>query len=398
MADNGVFFLSETVVGLQAQLNCLRRAATSLQLTVNMNKSNIIVFRKGGYLSARERWAYNGVAMPVVNVYKYLGIIFTTSLSFVSGCRDLTSRGKRALVYAMKRLSHLGNTSFKLFIKIFDAQVQPIMQYGSELWGMNKAAQDCESLHLFALKKFLGLSMRTPNDLVYGETNRYPVYINSAVQCLRYWFKLLEMEARRIPKKAYNMLFELDSKGKINWVTDMRTCLYKYGFGDVWLCQGVGNKNVFIRIFRQRLIDCRWQMWTDHVENSDRFSIYRSFCISHEVKSYLTLNMDRHLLNTLVRFRLGVSALFTHYYRYRNVGDNDLLCPLCKESEEDEMHFVLCCPALREIRDKFIASKYFQKPCMFKFIMLMSSEKRTDVQSLSRFLHKAFKFREIAMS
>ena len=27
--------------------------------------------------------------------------------------------------------------------------------------------------------------MRTPNDLVYGETNRYPLFVNSAVRCRR---------------------------------------------------------------------------------------------------------------------------------------------------------------------------------------------------------------------
>ena len=43
----------------------------------NMSKSNIVVFRKGGYLGARERWTYD-VVLPVVNVYKYLGVLHET--------------------------------------------------------------------------------------------------------------------------------------------------------------------------------------------------------------------------------------------------------------------------------------------------------------------------------
>ena len=58
LADDLVL-LSETVVGLQTQLNSLHRTAASLQLKVNMSKSNVIVFRKGGYLGARERWTYD---------------------------------------------------------------------------------------------------------------------------------------------------------------------------------------------------------------------------------------------------------------------------------------------------------------------------------------------------
>ena len=58
-----MILLSETVIGLQTQLNCLFNAASRLQLKVNMNKSNIVVFRKGGYLGARERWIYDGCMM-----------------------------------------------------------------------------------------------------------------------------------------------------------------------------------------------------------------------------------------------------------------------------------------------------------------------------------------------
>ena len=74
--------LSESVIGLQTQLNSLARASNSLRLRVNMSKSNVIVFRKGGYLGERERWVFNGTAMPVVNAYKCLGIYFSTKLSF----------------------------------------------------------------------------------------------------------------------------------------------------------------------------------------------------------------------------------------------------------------------------------------------------------------------------
>ena len=62
-----MILLSETFIGLQTQLNSLFSAASRLQLKVNMNKSNIVVFRKGGYLGARERWVYGDCMMKVVN-------------------------------------------------------------------------------------------------------------------------------------------------------------------------------------------------------------------------------------------------------------------------------------------------------------------------------------------
>ena len=44
-----IILLSETVTGLQTQLNSLCHAASDHKLKTNMNKSNMIVFRKGGY-------------------------------------------------------------------------------------------------------------------------------------------------------------------------------------------------------------------------------------------------------------------------------------------------------------------------------------------------------------
>ena len=78
--------------------------------------------------------------------------------------------------------------------------------------------------------------------------------------------------------------------------------LFQYGFGFVWINQGVGRMNEFIRSFRERLIDCTWQDWEDHVQTSDRFSMYRSFnSILHCTKTYITMNMDRHLKHIMTK-------------------------------------------------------------------------------------------------
>ena len=128
-----MILLSETVIGLQTQLNSLFSAASRLQLKLNMNKSNIVVFRKGGYLGARERWVYGDCMMKVVNSYKYLGICFSTRLSFYHACQDLVSRAKRAQLCIMSKLYRIDCNSINVFLKICDAQVQPIVLHGAEI-------------------------------------------------------------------------------------------------------------------------------------------------------------------------------------------------------------------------------------------------------------------------
>ena len=65
--------------------------------------------------------------------------------------------------------------------------------------------------------------------------------------------------------------------------------------GFLCLNQGVEKMNQFLHIFRERLIVCRWQEWHSHVETSDRFNVYRTFCTIHDTKTYLKMNIDRHL-------------------------------------------------------------------------------------------------------
>ena len=108
-----------------------------------------------------------------------------------------------------------------VFFNLFDAQVQPIVLYGAEIWGIGQTSRLIEKLHLFATKKLLGVGMRTPNDLVSAEPGRYPIYVNAHTRYVRYWLKLTRMGVNRLPFKAYKMLCDLDERGKRNWVSVM---------------------------------------------------------------------------------------------------------------------------------------------------------------------------------
>ena len=50
-----VVLLSDTATGLQNQLDTLSRKSFELGLSVNTNKSMVVVFRLGGHLAGRER-------------------------------------------------------------------------------------------------------------------------------------------------------------------------------------------------------------------------------------------------------------------------------------------------------------------------------------------------------
>jgi uncharacterized protein YacL (UPF0231 family) len=394
MFADDVILLSNTVCGLQTQLNILHETANKLGLVVNLEKSNIVVFRNGGHLAATERWKYGEHVMTVVNMYKYLGVFLSTRLSFSHAMNDAACRAKKGVVCILRLLWSLGEKLPDLFFKLFDCQIQPILNYGAEIWGLVANIKTIEQVHLFALKRFLNVSVRTPSDLVYGETGRYSLKVNICMKCVRFWLRILKMPPNRLPYKAYKMLLYLHEQNKLTWASNICFFLYEHGFRDVWDAQGAGDETLFLKSLKERLIDTFITNWTGNLQNKERFLFYSTFKSSFQISSIL--NDVKHILarNYLIRLRLGVSQLKTHKLRFAvNATYEDLVCPMCKGDVESEVHFLLVCPAYDSIRMQFIPKKYYNNPCLFKVTMLMASETKTIVLGLCNFVRHAFEYR-----
>ena len=160
----------------------------------------------------------------------------------------------------------------------------------------------------------------------------------------------------------------------------------------------MGCLNAFIREFRQRLIDMRWQIWDDHVNTSDRFSLYRQFKTLACVEPNIMLNLNRYIRYTLTRFRFGVSDIKVHRSRFKLYNVDELKCPLCLSAVENEVHFVLCCPAFEDLRHEFIESKYFNNACEFRLALLLATQNERTLKNLALFLYKAFSRRKTLLS
>jgi hypothetical protein len=188
----------------------------------------------------------------------------------------LVLKGKKAVFYLNSLFGKCKDMGKEAFFKIFDAKVQSILLYSSEIWGL-KRLESIEKVHLLACKRFLGVPLKTPNRMIYGELGRFPLYINSAIRCIKYWFRLLTLPENRLPKQAYNMLLSLDRNGKQCWVTQVKEILCTSGFAYVWNNQGVEHVLPFLKQLRQRLIDMYCQEWSATLRDKDRYSDYRLF-------------------------------------------------------------------------------------------------------------------------
>ena len=384
-----VVLISTTPTGLQNQLDNLVHVSNLLRLKVNTEKTKILVFRKGGHLSLGESWFLDGTRLEVVNQYKYLGYVFTTKLSTKATLDDLAVRGKQKGAQVLKTLWSLRSLNTKVFTSMFDAQVQATLLYGSEIWGLRKNPE-VEGTHTFVCKKYLGLDLRTPNHMVYGDLGRFPLSINSSIRSIKYWLTLCKMEEDRLPKQAYRMLLISHIKGGRNWAENVRNCLYQFGFGFVWINGGVANVKYFLHQLKQRMKDCFLQEWNAKNTSSERYKWFSTIKQNHGLENFLNVLDIKKFRDVYIRFRFGINDLRCNK-RFDNINDTN--CPFCGVTENEE-HFLLLCPTYHQLRKKYLEPyiKYRWNVKTCKYLMQGSDYKIT--RSTAMYIFYALRFRE----
>ena len=169
-ADDIVVF-ANTPEELQRGLNLLNEYCKRWKLTINVAKTKILVFRKGGILPRNIAFTYYGVPLEIVKSFKYLGIVFTVCGSFSEAHNTLAGQAQKAIFKLNKYLYKFTFISPRHKFELYDKLITPILNYGSEVWGFAKT-NAIERVHMQFCKKVLGVKKSTQNDFVYGELGR----------------------------------------------------------------------------------------------------------------------------------------------------------------------------------------------------------------------------------
>ena len=136
-------------------------------------------------------------------------------------------------------------------------------------------------------------------------------------------------------------------------------------------------------------MDCHTQNWYGHLINSQRFEMHRDYKACFATEIYLVLDLNKHVVNALTRFRMGLLITDPHKNRYKCLSPPKLTCPLCKTSVETDIHFLLVCSTYEDLRAQLIPPKYFRNPCLFRFVSLMKTQNQEHLRNLAIFIYKA---------
>ena len=220
---------------------------------------------------------------------------------------------------------------------------------------------------------------------VYGETGRYPLYINRYVRMVKYWGNVLKTD-NIIMKTMYNDMLEKQKNGQKNWASQIKNILDMYGFSYVW-----NNQKTFD--FKKIGYLIKIELLTTFCKNGMQLLLLHPQLLCTNFfkpqlcyESYLD-QLSVKNIKLLAKFRLSSCKLNAITGKYKN-NDNNKLCKMCDLNDiEDEFHFVLVCPKYLILRQKYIKPYFYKKPSVYKLCQLLSSN-RNSLTNLCKFFPK----------
>ena len=242
-----IVLLSRAPIGLQSSLDMLHAFCDRQGLTVNLKKTQVVVFNDCSHLAtymASEQFTYMGTQLDKVEQYSYLGIIFHRKADFKAAVEVLAVAARKAMFGMMRRCAMMGITNSQLKCQLFDTLVLPVLTYGCEVWGtqyMHSGCEVLEKVHKLFLRKLLGVRNSTANFMMYSEVGRLPLQFVWQKHILKYYNRMVEFGeagSTRLLMSAYRWVSSQHAV-KHSWTAQLQQWITTNGAEDPAPREGV---------------------------------------------------------------------------------------------------------------------------------------------------------------
>lgn len=115
---------------LQSDLSKLTDWCDTWQMEINIAKTKHVKFASIPRPTS-DQYAIRGITVDSVSSIKYLGVLFTSNLSWNAHIEHITTKACKKLGY-LKRHLHLANTDTRL--RAYSSLIRPSLEYASIIW------------------------------------------------------------------------------------------------------------------------------------------------------------------------------------------------------------------------------------------------------------------------
>ncbi len=350
--------LSESADGLQ---NCLRNLHSYCRkwgLKVNLIKTKIIIFNRGGRVLKNHTFQYNGRNVTIMDHYIYLGFKIVPSGKFGSTIKELNYKANKALFGMRRKLPFSLSESPRLSLKLFDSLIRPVLLYGVEVWGNEiMKSKIIENLHIKICKQILWTSRKASNVACLAELGRAPLQQYIIIQMVKYWTRILTLGPERLLKQAY--LYQVRyHHTENNWASNLKNVLEKHGFSYIWQKQDTGfHINKFLSAFSTTCKDMTMQNQLAEINQNKKLQLYAKYKKEIAFESYLDNIKAPQKRRQFTKLRISDHKLEIEVGRHARpkIDRKDRLCKRCSAGDvDDEIHFLISCPDLNNYRNLHI--------------------------------------------
>lgn len=365
---------------LQNALDDFNHYCHEWKLKVNLTKTKVVIF--GARNTNQFHFVLDDKHLEITDRYKYLGVVFSQSRSFLNAREHLAEQAKKAMYLLFTRINNL-YLPIDLQLKLFDHTVVPIMTYGCEVLGFENLDM-FEKIHTEFLRKIIRCRKSTPLKFLYAELGRYPIDIVIKTRIISFWNKILLDKQTKISFILYKNLKDLARPPK--WIVNVKNILDSVGRSELWLNQNSIQTFSIKQIVKQTLVDQFLQSWHCDINISSREKNYKIFKETVELEKYFTV-LPRHLYLKMVHFRTSNHRFPIETGRWNNTEINDRKCPLCEtNSIGDEFHYLLECPFFLNDRKRYVSDYYFKRPNIPKFKQLLTMTEEHQLTKLAMYM------------
>jgi hypothetical protein len=366
MYADDMIILSESSTGLQNALDKLHNYCSKWKLVVNIDKSNIMIFNKGGFNINKYKFNYGNVNLKITNEYCYLGIVFVPSGSFSKAMLRLQEKATKAY---FKIRHNLSSSSYNCSIKLFTSLIQPILSYGSEVWApyLLKTLNNTnflticdklpsETLHIKVCKLILGVHKKATNNAVRGELGRFPILITMLSLAIKYWWSLNDKCMKGCHSLVIDALIDnrkLCDTGIFSWSSGIKGLFNLINRLDIWNKPNCIQRSSINNVISSNLELVYSNLWYNHINNLQ--VKLRSYCLfkkSFSLENYVVM-FYRSARSHFTKLRISAHNLMIEKGRHVSpkIEPHNRICTLCNlNSVEDEFHFIMECPFYSTLR------------------------------------------------